>query len=99
MRKRGGVVKIEYFIHADRFAFALDLNQINFSKAIRALQLTERKLADQDIGFIILVGAFKAGGEINAIADDRVIHALQRTDITRQDFVRTDANANVDRVL
>ena len=63
------------------------------------LQLLERVLADQDARAVLLAGALQPRGEVHAVADQRVVHALGRADVAGHDVVGVEADADVDRKL
>ena len=94
IRKRFVGVEIQNLENLDRFGLALDDHLVDIADPVSGFQLGVGVFADQQLGRILLAGAFQPRRQIDAVADHRVIHALGRADIARYDIVRIQTDTS-----
>ena len=92
-------VVIEHLIDTDRFSFALYHHLVDVADAVGAAQAAECIFADEDLRRVGFARAFKPRGEVHAVADQRVVHALCRADVAGDHHVGVEADAHLDRLL
>ena len=93
------IVVIEDFVHADRLGFALHYYIVHLPGPVGGLDRLEGEFTDQDVGSVLLTGAFDAGRQIPTVADHGVVHALGRADVAGNDGVGVDAHTVIDGQL
>ena len=93
------VVVVEDFVYADGLGLAFHDHIVHLPGPVGGLDRLEGEFTDQDVGAVLFAGTFDAGGQIHAVADHGVVHALGRTDVAGNDGVGVDAHAVIDGQL
>src|SRR5262249_28909862 len=83
----------------NRLRLALHDDAIDFPHLETHAERVPRKLADDQARPVGLARAFEPRGKIHAVADRRIIHALDRSDVARYNFVGIDTDADMDRLM
>ena len=95
-RTRGTLHIPRYLIDGHRLELALDAQLIGLAHQDRCPQSLGQSLADKDAGAVVLGRTLKARGEVHAVADHRVLHALGRADVADDDPTHRDTDTDVD---
>ena len=87
---------IEDLVDAHRSCLAFDHHEIDVAVPVSAAELGDRGLAGQDMRGVGFACALEARCEVHAVADDRIVHALRRADVSRDNGVGVQADPHVD---
>src|SRR5436309_3037847 len=81
------------------FLYPLDNQVVDLTNTVSAAQFAQRMLAHENVRRVRFACALQARGQVHAIADDGVIHALRRPDVARHYVVGVEADSHVYRLL
>ena len=87
----GGVKDLK---DGDGLLFSFDADQVDGAGEIRFFEMLISIFTDEKLAAIEFIGGFESSGEVDAIADDGVIHAFEGADIAGDDFAGVDADAD-----
>src|SRR5262249_14613978 len=91
-----GTMVVQSLEHRHRLRLALHADEIDLSTPDVVLQLLEGELAEQDVDPIVLRRALEPRRQIHRVADDRVLHPLERADVAGDELAGVDPDADAD---
>src|SRR5438034_8481107 len=85
-------------VDAHRLRLALDRHQVELDQP-RHVKPRRRRLADDQIDPVKLGQPFEPGGQVDRVAEQRIIEALLRAEIADAAFAGIDTDADMQRAL
>src|SRR5437899_2366984 len=85
-------------VDAYRLGLALDRHQVELDQS-RHVEPRRRRLADDQIDAVKLGQPFEPGGQVDRVAEQRIIEALLRSEIADAAFAGIDADPDMERAL